>query len=160
MFLCMSFAFSGVYPMFGCILVSEYTLLPETVHLLSPISAEPVNVQLRLATEFYKVNSYLQLDCSARGQPPPSVYWYYNGEPAATSPALGRFQVNPDWTVQLASNNSLIVRSLTKQHSGQYTCRASNQNSEDSANISILVEGKCNFSKRSFLQSIGFQANQ
>lgn len=104
--------------------------------------SEPVSVQLKLVTEFYKVNSYLQMDCSARGQPQPTIDWYYNGEPVATSPALARFQVNPDWNVQLASNNSLIVNRLTKQHSGKYTCRGSNLNSEHQASLDILVEGE------------------
>lgn len=103
-------------------------------------------MQLRLVTEYYKVNSNLQLDCTARGQPPPTIDWYYNGEPVATSPSLGRFLVNPDWAVRLTANNSLTVQQLTKQHSGQYTCRASNQNSEASANLHVLVEGECRLS--------------
>lgn len=106
-----------------------------------------MSVQLKLVTEYYKVGSYLQLDCSARGQPLPSIDWYFNKEPVATSPALGRFRVNPDWTVNLLSNNSLTIQSLTKQHSGTYTCRASNVNSEDRMSMDISVEGKLNLTE-------------
>ena len=73
----------------------------------------------------------LSLDCSASGNPPPSLSWYKDGQPL---PSNGRVSISPEREVAIAS--------LYSTDDGDYTCVASNSEGSASATTTVTVLGE------------------
>ncbi|XP_050723288.1 hemicentin-1-like isoform X2 [Eriocheir sinensis] len=67
----------------------------------------------------------LHLDCSATGNPRPQVFWYHDGSPLAAHVSDGGSQIT--------------VQSVGPEHSGLYTCTASNSAGNNQRNFSVTV---------------------
>ena len=71
------------------------------------------------------------LDCTASGQPPPTITWTRNGlpVPSASLPSLS-----------LADNGSLVLSEVTGTEEGNYSCVATNQRGTSTAPFLLLIE--------------------
>ena len=71
------------------------------------------------------------LDCTASGEPPPTITWTRNGLPLAslTTP-----------TLSLASNGSLVLSGVTGAEQGNYSCVASNEAGTSISPFQLLIE--------------------
>lgn len=73
------------------------------------------------------------LNCSARGDPPPSLSWWQNGELVNSG----------DPRVQEHGNGSLTIHSVTLGDMGAYQCEAINSQGRTESDEALLtVEGK------------------
>ena len=60
-------------------------------------------------------NTAASLNCSAKGNPPPTISWFHNGE-----------QVTPGDRLVVLNNGSLIIEAVRMTDSGVYRCHANN----------------------------------
>lgn len=94
---------------------------------------EPVTVEVKIASEEYKIGTSLQLDCIVNGHPAPSVHWFIGNN---TIPIV------TDHHRHIFPNNTLFIRSLSKSDSDEYKCKAMNQYNEASSSALIQVDGR------------------
>ena len=73
----------------------EFTVQPETISVLN--------------------HTLAQLNCSAKGEPPPIITWTHNGD-----------MVTPDDRISIDSNGSLIISIIALSDMGNYRCLATN----------------------------------
>ena len=68
--------------------------------------------------------------CSATGDPAPSITWYKSSNPISSNVHLN-----------VLSNGTLVVNSVTEQESGWFTCHATNEAGMREARAYLLVAG-------------------
>ncbi len=74
------------------------------------------------------------LKCSARGDPPPTLSWWRNGE---------LVNVSGDPRVQVHENGSLTIENVMMEDVGVYQCVAENsQGQEESDGAMLTVDGE------------------
>jgi len=76
-------------------------------------------------------NTDITITCTATGLPSPIISWLYNGKPVSNVPRYLVFK-----------NGTLVIRKLTKNDEGKYTCLAKNFEGEDTASSNVEVTGK------------------
>ena len=59
-------------------------------------------------------------ECEAGGYPSPKIEWVHNGKPISQAPPNAR---------RIVTSNTIIIRNLTKQDTGNYGCNATSQES-------------------------------
>ncbi len=74
-------------------------------------------------------NSVALLNCSARGDPTPSISWWHNDEPLETG----------DGRVEVLSNGSLLIFMTMLSDTGDYQCLANNSLGMDQSDEALLM---------------------
>ena len=73
------------------------------------------------------------LDCTASGEPPPTITWTRNGLPVP-------FASLP--TLSLASNGSLVLSAVTGSEEGNYSCIATNDQGVSISPFQLIIEDR------------------
>lgn len=77
-------------------------------------------------------NTVTHLNCSARGNPPPSILWLHNGE-----------LITSNDRIFVLDNGSLVIESVRMTDSGMYRCYANNSfGSLESDSALLMVDCK------------------
>ncbi|XP_041987312.1 peroxidasin [Aricia agestis] len=70
----------------------------------------------------------VHFDCVARGNPPPHISWYFNGERIVLTDKIS-----------MSHNGSIFIENVQNEDAGTYTCQAENINGKISATVSLEV---------------------
>ena len=93
------------------------------------------------------IGSKSSFTCQASaGSLPLNILWYKDNKEISDSSTV-RIRTIEDFS-------NLIIESISSSHSGNYSCKISNQFGSDSSSIELKVEGKVSFGSMSNLQSI------
>ena len=74
------------------------------------------------------------MDVDVRGEPPPTVTWYFGGKEVVQDDLLRVDNVD--------YNTKFLIMRTKRAQSGKYTVKAVNVNGEDEADVEITVLGK------------------
>ena len=73
------------------------------------------------------------LDCTATGNPPPTVSWFHSSVPVLE---------DGDVRIRQAYNDSLIVGNVSSEDGGEYVCLAVNEAGSEMAHRQLVVNGE------------------
>lgn len=90
-----------------------------------------------------KLAKSVRLSCGTiQGEPPMVFTWSFNNAQIADKDPFQR----SNFIIRTADTNSdLIIKSLSVDNIGLYSCSSSNRHGIDTQNVSILFEGDCRF---------------
>ena len=77
------------------------------------------------------INTRVEITCNPTGEPKPTISWLFG---AMHLQGNGKYRILP--------NGNLIIRNVTKDDSGEYTCKASNKLGEAYRKGFLNVLGK------------------
>ncbi|XP_075976508.1 protogenin A-like [Anticarsia gemmatalis] len=107
--------------------------LERTFNVIIPV---PVNITLPPTSKQVPRASTVRFNCTAVGNPPPTITWYKNGEPLVLADRI---------VVRASANDEkrmeLLIRTVTSEDSGVYQCFAHNGLSWWSAWATLDVTG-------------------
>lgn len=84
-----------------------------------------------------KLGDGVDLMCSLkRGSAPVHFAWYHNGREIRAEDKLGD-------VVSLQGKSILVVREISRDHIGNYTCSVRNPAGSDSYTVKLYVDGEC-----------------
>ncbi|XP_002067021.3 interference hedgehog [Drosophila willistoni] len=105
---------------------------PLELYINVRVEQAPVIVQAPWAGSLTNESDRLQLECQAKGEPKPTIYWLLNGKRS--------HEVNQS---QLLSNGRyLVLKKVLKEHAGYVQCFARNHLGEHSAGTLLQVNPK------------------
>ena len=116
---------------------------------LSPIfSVSPVEFVRKPSDKLATEGQTLALECSAVGEPTPSIDWTKNGHASLPS--------NPRYSI--LRSGSLVIANIRFEDRGIYACTARNRLQSISASAGVMVYGKIEDDTRHATTSSGFFA--
>uniref|UniRef100_A0A5K3EN24 non-specific serine/threonine protein kinase n=1 Tax=Mesocestoides corti TaxID=53468 RepID=A0A5K3EN24_MESCO len=92
----------------------------------------PPRFSLPLRNRFIQAGRSVKLTCTADGNPTPQLSWFKDGRQIERD---GEFDIQT-----ILGITSIEIFSCSDQHSGRYTCRASNKLGEDETTCKLVVE--------------------
>ena len=100
----------------------------------------PLIQEIYVPRQLKQANS-VRLNCgTVQGELPMVFSWFFNNRQITGSDQFQR----SNFIVRTAETNSdLIIKSLSIDTIGQYSCSSSNRHGTDAQNVSILLEGDC-----------------
>lgn len=80
----------------------------------------------------YKRDLVVELACTAEGDPPPEISWYFNGD-----------KIDDDSSnYKLAPNGSLLILNVRSALCGLYLCKAENLAGSSNATVELRYAGE------------------
>lgn len=109
----------------ACSRLSQYIFFFCFLLLVEP-SVEPDSA----VVDGYKKDIIVELRCNVRGQPPPLIHWFFQGE---------RLQDSTHYC--LPENGSLLVVDMTPSLAGEYLCKVENILGSSNATVELRYAG-------------------
>ncbi|XP_025833492.1 twitchin isoform X4 [Agrilus planipennis] len=103
-------------------------------HTAKPRFLKPLIDRKNLKPLTVKAGLVISLDVDVKGEPPPTVTWYFEGKEIVSSEEIKIDNID--------YNTKFFVSRAKRVQSGKYTITAKNSVGEDTADIDILVLGK------------------